>query len=396
MTILELQEKRNKVWEGAKAFLESNRNESGILSAEDDTAYSKMERDMENLGHEITRLERAEAFERKMEQTTSQPLLATPESIKATDKRPHAKAEYAEAMMTAFRTSFKNVSDTLHTGVDSEGGYLVPEEWDSRLFQVLNGENIMRQLGTTIKTEGTHKINIANSTPVGAWIDEGEAIKFDAPDIGQKLLDAHKLSVGVKVTDELLFDEGYDLESFIQKSFGETLANMEEEAFLNGTGTTGTSKRPTGIFHTTEGGEFSSTVTNINGDAVIDLVYSLKRQYRKKSSFIMNDEMVKLIRKLKDSNGQYLWQPSVVGSEPDTLLGYKLYTSQFAPVGYVAFGDYSYYNIGDRGNRSFKKLVELFAGNGKVGFVAQERVDGKLILPETVQILTVSSSVSST
>ena len=87
-----------------------------------------------------------------------------------------------------------------------------------------------------------------------------------------------------------------------------------------------------------------------------------------------------------------MWQPSLTSGEPDKLLGYDVYTSQYAPADAIAFGDYKYYNIGDRGTRSFKQLNELFAGNGLIGFVAKERVDGKLILPEAVQILKISAA----
>ena len=101
----------------------------------------------------------------------------------------------------------------------------------------------------------------------------------------------------------------------------------------------------------------------------------------------MNDATLAQIRKLKDNNGQYLFQPSYQAGEPDKLLGYPIQTSAFAPVDAISVGDYSYYNIGDRGARSFKQLNELFAGHGMIGFVAKERVDGILVLPEAVKVL---------
>ena len=114
--------------------------------------------------------------------------------------------------------------------------------------------------------------------------------------------------------------------------------------------------------------------------------------HHKNAKYIMNDQTIASIRQLKDNNGAYMWQPSRVAGEPDKLLGYDVYTSPFCPAEKIAFGDYSYYNIGDRGTRSFKQLTELFAGNGMIGYVAKERVDGKLILPEAVQILTITGS----
>ena len=106
----------------------------------------------------------------------------------------------------------------------------------------------------------------------------------------------------------------------------------------------------------------------------------------------MNDATVSYIRKLKDGNGVYLWQPSLTAGEPDKLLGYELYTSAYVPTlaadAYtVAFGDFSYYWIADRQNRIIKRLVELYATNGQVGFVASQRVDGKIILPEGIKLI---------
>jgi len=123
-------------------------------------------------------------------------------------------------------------------------------------------------------------------------------------------------------------------------------------------------------------------------------VYALKRPYRKNASFIMNDATIAAIRKLKDNNGAYIWQPSYQAGEPDRVLGYAVHTSAYAPTTGIAFGDYSYYNIGDRGTRSFAELRELFAGNGMIGYVAKERVDGKLLLPEAVQVLTIGTTAA--
>ena len=140
------------------------------------------------------------------------------------------------------------------------------------------------------------------------------------------------------------------------------------------------------------GGTPPASDTLITADEIINLVYSLKRPYRKNAKFIMNDQTIAALRKLKDNNGAYLWQPSLQAGEVDRLFGYEVYTSPYVPTiaagkPVIAFGDFSYYNIGDRGTRSFAELKELYAGNGMVGFVAKERVDGKLILPEAVQIL---------
>lgn len=391
MTILELREKRNTAWNAAKAFLDSHRTENGTLTAEDDATYSKMEQHIADLGKEISRLERQEAMEAELSKPVNTPLTSKPATGKQKEEKSgRASDAYKEAMLTAMRSNFRQVSNVLQEGVDADGGYLVPEEYDHRLIDVLDEENIMRKLAHKITTSGEHKINIAATKPAAAWIEEGGALQFSDATFSQILLDAHKLHVAIKVTEELLYDNAFRLENYIIEQFGKALANAEEDAFLNGTGV----GQPLGLFAATGGGTVAATVTKLTADDIMKLVYALKRPYRKNAKFILNDQTIATIRTFKDNNGAYMWQPALTHGEPDRLLGYEVHTSPFAPVDAIAFGDYSYYNIGDRGTRSFKQLNELFAGNGMIGFVAKERVDGKLILPEAVQILKVNAATT--
>lgn len=392
MTILELREARNKAWQGAKAFVESKRDKDGLLSAEDAASYADMEKKIKDYSAEIERMEQmeAEALENELNKPVNTPIVTKPMKADGKDKAKTVRAsdEYREGMLGALRSNFKQVSNVLQEGVDADGGYLVPEEYVSRLIQKLEDGNIMRALDHVITTSGEHKINIAATKPAAAWIEEGGALAFGDAAFSQILLDAHKLHVAIKVTEELLYDNAFGLENYIIDEFGKALANAEEDAFLNGTGT----GQPLGLFAKTGGGTVAKTVTALTADDIISLIYSLKRAYRKDASFIVNDQTIAAIRTFKDNNGAYMWQPSLTQGEPDKLLGYSVYTSQFAPVDAIAFGDYGYYNIGDRGTRSFKQLTELFAGNGMIGYVAKERVDGKLILPEAVQILKIGGA----
>lgn len=195
----------------------------------------------------------------------------------------------------------------------------------------------------------------------------------------------------IKVSEELLNDSVFNLESYIAKEFARRIGAKEEEAFFIGDGT----GKPTGIFNATGGGELGVTAasaTAITFDEIMDLFYSLKSPYRKNAVFLMNDATVKAIRKLKDGSGQYLWQPSVTAGQPDTILNRPVKTSAYAPTlgasaKTIAFGDLSYYWVADRQGRSFQRLNELYAATGQVGFKATQRVDGKLILPETIKVL---------
>ena len=380
-------EKRAKAWEGAKAFVESKKDKDGLLKEEDVQTYNEMEAKIAQFSSEIERVSRMEQMEKELSKPMNTPLTGKPMAEKMQSEKEQKNAMHKEAMLKALRSNFRQVDNVLQEKVDADGGYLVPEEYDSRLIQSLEGENIMRQLGHTLTTSGDHKINIAATTPAAAWIDEGGQLTFGEATFKQALLDAHKLHVAIKVTEELLYDSAFNLENYILEQFGKALANAEADAFLNGDGT----GKPTGVFHQTNGGTYLTEVATLKADDIINLIHALKRPYRKGAVFILNDKTIAAIRKLKDNNGAYMWQPSYQVGEPDRLLGYPVYTSQFAPENKIAFGDFSYYNIGDRGTRSFKQLTELFAGNGMIGFVAKERVDGKLILKEAVQILPIKA-----
>lgn len=387
MTVQELITKRAKVWEMAKDFVNTHEDKNGNLSAEDTATYNKMEAEIEELTNSIERQQRAERREQELSKPVNSPITGKPYSNAegmAEEKKGRASDEYKKAMLTALRSNFRQISNVMQEGVDADGGYLVPVEYDKRLIDVLEEENIMRGLATKITTSGEHKINIAATKPAAAWIEEGGALTFGNATFDQIYLDAFKLHVAIKVTEELLYDSAFNLENYIITMFGRALGNAEEDAFLNGDGT----GKPTGLFNPTKGGHVYNTLTvALKADDLIDLVYGLKRPYRKNASFIINDKNLATVRKFKDNQGQFLWSPSYTQGEPDKILGYDVHTSAYVPEGAIAFGDYSYYNIGDRGTRSFSELRELFAGNGMIGFVAKERVDGKIVLPEAVQIL---------
>ena len=387
MTITEMLEKRARLWEQTKQFLNDHTDADGKMSAADAEAYEKMEADIAEIGKTIDRLAKQAEMDKKLAMPTSKPLVGNPGMP---EKKGTASDEYRKAMLTAIRTKFRDVSNVLQEGIDESGGYLVPDEYDRRLVKALEEENVLRGLATIIRTSGDRKINIAVTAPSALWVEEGGQLTFGDATFDQKLLDAYKLHVGIKITEELLADNAFQLEDHILTQFGRAIANAEEDAFLNGTGI----KQPSGVLKDAQVGVTIDTV-DITGDDIIDLIYKLKRPYRKKACFITNDSTLAVIRKLKDENGNYLWQPGLKENEPDRILGYGVRTSQYAPklaVGNVAlaFGDFSYYNIGDRGHRTLQILKELFAGNGMIGFVMKERVDGLLILPEAVQVLKVA------
>ena len=398
MTILELREKRAKAWEAAKAFLDSHRKENGVLSAEDDAAYTKMEQEITDLGKEIARLERQEALDAELNRPVNRPLTGKPggraDADDGEDKTGRASDDYRKNFWNAMRSKapMPAVTNALQVGTDSEGGYLVPDEYERTLVEALEEENIFRQMAKVIKTSsGDRKIPVVASKGTASWIDEEGAYPESDDSFGQVSIGAYKLGTMIKVSEELLNDSVFDLQSYISREFARRIGAKEEEAFFTGDG----KGKPLGVLAATGGAETGVTAasaTAVTADELMDLYYSLKSPYRKKSVWVLNDSTIKAIRKLKDNNGQYLWQPSPTAGAPDMILGRPIKTSAYMPAiaagaKTIAFGDFSYYWIADRQGRSFKRLNELFAATGQVGFLASQRVDGKMILAEAVKVL---------
>ena len=399
--VLELKEKRAKAWEAAKAFLDSKHGSNGLMSAEDAATYDKMEAEVVDLGKEIDRLERQAVIEAELAKATSTPITNKPNTQPGGDtKTGRATDEYKRAFWNSMRNKNSyEIQNALSIGTDSEGGYLVPDEYEMKLVEALEDEVFFRSLATVIKTSsGDRKIPIVTSKGEAAWIDEGGQFPESDDSFGQTSIGAHKLATMIKVSDELLNDSVFNIEQYISKEFGRRIGTKEEEAFFIGDGT----GKPIGIFNKTGGADIGVTAatTSITFDDVMDLYYSLRAPYRNKATWLLNDSTVKAIRKLKDGNGNYIWQPSVREGEPDRILNRPYRTSIYVPElaagnRVMAFGDYSYYWIADRQGRSFKRLNELFATTGQVGFLASERVDGKIILSEAVKTLDVKSNSKS-
>ncbi|SHI17815.1 phage major capsid protein [Sporanaerobacter acetigenes] len=387
--ILELREKRAKLWDKTKAFLDEKRNEEGFLSAEDTATYEKMEADVVSLGKEIERLERQAAIDLELSKATSNAITNTPNNNKGIEKTGRASDEYTKAFWNVMRNKVNfDVQNSLKVGSDPEGGYLAPDEFEKTLIEALEEENVMRSLAKIITTSsGDRKIPIVASKGTASWVDEEGPIPESDDSFGIISIGAYKLATMIKVSEELLNDSVFKLDSYISKEFARRIGAREEEAFVIGDG----NGKPTGVFGSGEVG-LTTTTTAIKFDDIMDLFYSLKSPYRKKATFLMNDATVKEIRKLKDGNGQYLWQPSVQMGEPDTILNRPVKTSAYVPIieagkKPIAFGDFSYYWIADRQGRSFQRLNELYAATGQVGFKATQRVDGKLTLPEAIKVL---------
>ena len=396
--ILELRNKRNTIWEQAKAFLEEHRDENDMVDAVSLEQYDRMTADVQALGEEIKRLEAQMEIDAQLSAPTSTPVQMKPMARK--DKvKPTATDEYNNAFWDMMRGEghVLEVRNALSVGKDDEGGFTVPDEFERRLIQGLEENNIFRQMAHVIRTSsGTRKIPIANDTLEASWIDEGEEIPEGTTKFAQATLSAFKMGKMIRVSNELLNDSAFDIAAYIAERFGKTMGRAEEKAFIVGSG----DKQPTGILNDTigaESGAVADSETAVTFDDIFKLYYSLKSPYRAKASFICNEELLLQLMTLKDGQGNYIWKPALDIGKPDTLLGRPIYTSGYMPgiekgEKVMTFGDYSYYWVADRSSRTFKRLNERYAEYDQVGFMTTQRVDGKLILPESVKYLRMAGS----
>lgn len=390
MGISELSEKRNRLWDQAQTYLDSKNAPGGMISAEDAATYDKIEADINTITDQIERLERNAQMAARFEGLTSKPLVGSPGIL---NRQNRGSTEYAKAFWNAIRG--RGISNALAEGTDTSGGFLVPDEFYNELVVALQEQNVFRRIARIVNTSREKlKVPLATAAGTASWIDEGASVPTSDSVFGQVTLEAYKLGSMMKASTELIEDAAFDMESYIAMEFARRIGSKEEEAFCVGDG----DGKPTGLFVTGGAGVgvTAASQTTITFDELIDLFYSLSAPYRAKAVFLTNDASLKAIRKLKGTDGQYLWQPSVKDGVPDTILGKPIYTSPYVPTmaagtKAVAFGDFSYYWIADRRDTRFKVLNELYAETDQIGFLATERVDGKLILQDAVKLLQMAS-----
>ena len=371
--IIDLRNKRAALWQETKSFLETHRNENGMVDAASVEQYDRMTADVKALGDEIKRLEDQMELDAQLAAPTSTPVQTKPmarkEKVKVT-----ATEEYNTAFWDAMRSEMHTIEirNALSVGKDDEGGFTVPEEFERKLIQGLEENDIFRRMAHVIHTSsGTRKIPIANDTLEAAWIDEGEEIPETTTKFAQATLNAYKMGTLIRVSNELLNDSAFDIASYIADRFGKTMGRTEEKAFIVGTG----DKQPTGLLNDTVGAQLGTTAssgTAVTFDDIFKLYYSLKSPYRSKAVFFCNEELLLQLMMLKDGQSNYIWRPGLDTGKPDTILGRPIYTSGYMPrvaagQKVMLFGDMSYYWIADRASRTFKRLNELYAVTDQIG-----------------------------
>jgi HK97 family phage major capsid protein len=308
---------------------------------------------------------------------------------------PHDAPEYRLAFYKWFTGGPEVLSEqekrVMSKASAGAGLNLVPTSFQNELIVALRDFGVMRQLGDVVTTETGEALQWPGFSAHGtaAWVAENGAYTASDDTASQTTLNAYKAGTLVKVSEELLPDSAFDLEAYFRGEFGQRIGILENTAYVAGDG----SGKPTGVTTQASAGVTAAGAAAITADELIDLYHALSPPYRRNGAFVLNDSTIKLVRKLKDSDGQYLWQPGLQMGQADALLGKPVYADPDMPAATtglvsVLFGDFSYYKIRDVNGIAFQRLNELYAENGQVGFKAYHRTDGKLLLTSAVKKLT--------
>lgn len=375
----EILAQRAKVVNDMQAMLDTAETSNRDLNDTEKETYNKMESDVVALKERADRIANQEKLSADLDVVRGESAKA---SVDGSAKSVQSSKEYKEVFNGWARNGqiTPEVRNALQVGTNSEGGYIVPEEFETMLVAKIQDVNPLRQWCNVITTASDRNIPIESTLGTAAWAaEEATTAESDAA-FGQVVLNAYKLSTLVKVSEELMADSFFDISSYLAENFGSRFALAEEAAFVNGDG----SAKPTGIVGgaTDSGVTFAGTAA-ITADELIDTQHGLTRPYRANAVWMVNDSTLKMIRKLKDGDNQYLWQTGLVAGAPDTLLGRPIYSSTAMPAATaglksVVFGDLSGYTIADRTGRTIQRLNELYAVTGQVGFRAFGRCDGKV------------------
>lgn len=392
--ILELRQKRSQLVTQARELLNRPQSEKRSMTQEEENQYERIMADVDSIAKEIEREERVSGLENQMEQRSHVQGKPNPQGL-SFQQQDSSDSEYRSAFWSVLRNSPNTYVNPEHlktldtrsmaVGSNASGGYLVPNEFERQLVQKLEEENIMRKLAKVIQTSsGAHEIPIPTNKGTATWLGESDQYVESDITFEQKILEAFKMGTIVQVSEELMNDSVIDIEEFVTNTFAERFGVLEEDAFIKGDGI----GKPKGILQEATEGKVG-LATGITADDLMDVYHGLKRPYRPRATWVMNDSSIKVIRKLKDNDGQYIWQPGLQAGQPDLLLGRPVYASSFMPTmatgaKSLIFGDISNYWIADRQGRVMQRLNELYAANGRVGFRMYQRVDGKLIIPESV------------
>ena len=265
-------------------------------------------------------------------------------------------------------------------------GYLLPNRLEVKLINAMNTVSVLRPLCTEVTTTGDSALPIVNGHGKPAWVPEGHPIPLVKDAFDRVNLDSHKLAAIVRVTGELLKESAFDIEAYLAATFADRLLVSEEEAFIAGDGT----DKPLGLIHQAKVGCTTESAGSVSIEDVLNLIFSVPEKYRRNGTLLMNDNTLLQLYKQCAAQGNNLWL-----GQDDTFFGYRIVRCASMPDAQpgsipILFGDFKQVYINNNGDRSIKRLDQLFIANDHVGFLMAERVGIKLTVPDAIKSLKVA------
>lgn len=312
--------------------------------------------------------------------------------------------EYTDSFNAHMRKG--DVQAALNKGTAEEGGYLTPVEWDGTITDKLREESPMRQLAQVQVTSKAGWKKLFNMGGTGSgWVGETDARPETATPVLAELGFGHgEIYANPAATQQILDDAEINIEAWLASEVQAEFAEQEGVAFISGDGV----KKPAGILTYVTGGSNaakhpfgaikainSGAAADIGSDAVLDLIYGLPKKYRQNAQFLTNNLTIAKLRKLKDGQGNYLWQPSAQAGQPATLHGYGLAEDENMPDVAanslpILFGDFKRgYLIIDR--MGIRVLRDPYTKKPYVLFYTTKRVGGGVQNPECLRALKVAA-----
>ena len=276
MKTLELKQKRAALVAQARQILDTAEGEKRGLSAEESTQYDRIMQDVDGIGATIEKEDRIAAIEGELRKSDREPIRQS--LVEPTRQEQRASKEYREAFIKQLKYSknalFADEIRALQVGTDSEGGFLVPDEFERTMIEALETQNIMRRLASVMSTASGDKIiPVVASKGTASWTAEEAGFTESDNAFSQITLGAHKVATLIKVSEELLNDSAFNLAAYISNEFARRIGKAEETAFVNGDG----SGKPTGVVQGATLGKTGANgqTTSVTADDLIDLYHSL-------------------------------------------------------------------------------------------------------------------------
>lgn len=385
VNVNELRAQRAEIFAAAELLVNKSRESKKDLQGADLEQYNNHVAELRNVDSILARHEEIRSLEGKSNDPASRLVVANQNDNRSED------VKHFDAFI---RTGVRKATTGLNVGTATEGGTFVPTDLFGQFITKKVQSNVVRGLCRQIQTSHPTNFAVQNGRATASWTAEEAAASTVKPTISSASVGAHKATSMILVSEEILQDSAFDVVSYVIGELGYAFGQLEETAFISGSGNT----QPSGLLPAATAGETAAAVAAVTSDEIIKLYHALPVAYRAFATFLMHDTTTLALRLLKNTvTGDYMWQPGLQAGVPDRLLGRPVSVSAKMPVPAagvrsVVFGDFSNYLVCDRTQFSIQRLNELYAATGQVGFRGVERVDGLLVNAEGLVALTQAAS----